>query len=86
MANFLFTFIYTRPYVAFIPSAGVEAELSFRGPGEAACNNALIQFRRDLLAFMELFATDSNYQNHPATMNFQVTPAQIHQWELNIEI
>jgi hypothetical protein len=86
MANFLFTFVYTPPYMSFIPIAGLEAELSFHGPGEAACNNALIQFRRDLLAFMELYAADSNYQNQPATMNFQVTPAQIHQWELNIEI
>ncbi len=86
MANFLFTFVYTPPYASFIPIAGVEAELSFRGPAEAACNNALIQFRRDLQAFMELYATDSIRQNQPANMNFQVTPAQIHQWELNIEI
>jgi len=86
MANFLFTFIYTPPYASFIPIAGVEAELSFRGPAEAACNKALIQFRRELQAFMELFAADSNHQNFPAQMNFQVTPAQIHQWELNIEI
>jgi hypothetical protein len=86
MANFLFTFVYTPPYASFIPIAGVEAELSFRGPGEAACNNALIQFRRDLQAFMELYAKDSNVQSRPAKMNFQVTPAQIHQWELNIEI
>ena len=86
MANFLFTFVYSPPYMSFIPIEGIETELSFRGPAEAACNNALIQFRRDLLAFMELFAADSNYQNQPATMNFQVTPAQIHQWELNIEI
>jgi hypothetical protein len=86
METFLFTFVYTPPYIPFIPIAGVEAELSFRGPGEAACNTALIQFRRDLQAFMELYAKDSHYQNLPAQMNFQVTPAQIHQWELNIEI
>lgn len=85
MATFLFTFIYSPPYIPFIPVAGVEAELPFQGPAADACNDALIQYRRDLLAFMELYATDSNYQNLPAQMNFQVTPAQIHQWELNIE-
>jgi hypothetical protein len=85
MATFLFTFVYSPPYVSFIPVAGIQAELSFRGPAEAACNNALIQYRRDLLAFMEFYAADSNHQNLPAVMNFQVTPAQIHQWELNIE-
>ncbi|HMG03851.1 MAG TPA: lipoxygenase family protein [Chthoniobacterales bacterium] len=85
MATFLFTFVYTPPYVPFIPVAGVQADLSFRGPAEVACNNALIQYRRDLQAFMELYAADSNFQNLPAQMNFQVTPAQIHQWELNIE-
>jgi hypothetical protein len=85
MATFLFTFVYSPPYIPFIPVAGVEAELPFRGPASAACNNALIQYRRDLLAFMELYAADSNHQNQPAQMNFQVTPAQIHQWELSIE-
>lgn len=85
MATFLFTFVYTPPYIPFIPVAGVQADLSFSGPAEVACNNALIQYRRDLQAFMELYAADSNFQNLPAQMNFQVTPAQIHQWELNIE-
>jgi lipoxygenase len=85
MATFLFTFVYSPPYIPFIPVAGVEAELPFRGPGSQACNNALVQYRRDLLAFMEIYAADSNYQNQPAQMNFQVTPAQIHQWELSIE-
>lgn len=85
MATFLYTFVYSPPYIPFIPVAGVEAELSFRGPAAVACNEALIQYRRDLLAFMQLYAADSNVQNLPAQMNFQVTPAQIHQWELNIE-
>jgi hypothetical protein len=85
MATFLFTFIYSPPYIPFIPVAGVQAELSFHGPAAGVCNDALIQYRRHLLAFMELYATDSNFQNLPAQMNFQVTPAQIHQWELNIE-
>jgi hypothetical protein len=85
MATFLFTFVYSPPYIPFIPVAGVEAELSFQGPGSQACNDALVQYRRDLLAFMEIYAADSNHQNQPAQMNFQITPAQIHQWELNIE-
>lgn len=85
MAAFLFTFIYSPPYIPFIPIAGIEADLSYRGPAKAACDKALIQYRREVQAFIEFFAADSNFQNLPANMNFQVGPAQIHQWELNIE-
>jgi hypothetical protein len=85
MATFLFTFIYSPPYIPFIPLAGIEADLPYRGPAKVACNNALIQYRRDLQTFMEFYATDSNFQNLPAQMNFQVTQAQLHQWELSIE-
>jgi hypothetical protein len=85
MATFLFTFIYSPPYIPFIPLAGIEADLPYRGPAKVACNNALIQYRRDLQAFMEFYAADSNFQNLPAQMNFQVTQAQLHQWELSIE-
>ena len=34
---------------------------------------------------MEFYAADSNFQNLPAQMDFQVTQAQLHQWELSIE-
>jgi len=85
MAAFLFTFIYSPPYIPFIPIGGIDADLSYRGPAKAACDKALIQYRRELQTFIEFFAADSNFQNLPANMNFQVGPAQVHQWELNIE-
>ena len=85
MAAFLFTFIYSPPYIPFIPIGGIDADLSYRGPAKVACDKALIQYRRELQAFIEFFAADSNFQDLPANMNFPVGPAQIHQWELNIE-
>jgi len=76
LTNFLFTFIYSTPYEPFIPLAGIEADLSFRGPTALACNTALIQFRRDLEKFIDLWAQE---------LKVQGVPAQVHQWELNIE-
>lgn len=75
MIGFLFTFVYSPPYESFIPLAGV-AEPSFTGPTADACNAALRRFRLDIVAFMGLWAADSNVQG---------PPAQVHQWALNIE-
>ncbi|HEY4921641.1 MAG TPA: lipoxygenase family protein [Xanthobacteraceae bacterium] len=76
LTNFLFTFIFSTPYESFIPLAGVEADLSFTGANALACNTALIQFRRDLEKFIDLWAQEAKVQG---------VPAQVHQWELNIE-
>ena len=76
MADFLFTFAFSPPYVPFIPLEGIDAELSFTGASAHACNDALIQYRRDLEAFMTLWAKD---------VGVEPPPAQIHQWPLNIE-
>jgi hypothetical protein len=76
MVDFLFTFTFSPPYVAFIPLDGIDAELSFTGASAHACNDALIQFRRDLEGFMALWAKDTSVEG---------PPAQIHQWPLNIE-
>jgi hypothetical protein len=76
LITFLFTFIYSPPYEPFIPLAGVEADQSFTGATAAACNAALVRFRRDLEAFMTQWAFEADVQG---------PPAQVHQWELNIE-
>jgi hypothetical protein len=76
MAGFLFTFAFSPPYVPFIPLDGIDAELSFTGASAHACNDALIQYRRDLEAFMTLWATETQVEP---------PPAQVHQWPLNIE-
>jgi hypothetical protein len=76
MVNFLFTFAFSPPYVPFIPLDGIDAELSFTGASAHACNDALIQYRRDLETFMTLWADVTKVEG---------PPAQIHQWPLNIE-
>jgi len=63
----------------------------FRGTAVDACEPALQMFRSEMQDFIRFFVADSNDQNNndpdfPAHMNFQPTPAQIHQWELNIEL
>ncbi len=77
LTNFLYTFIYSTPYEPFIPLAGIKTDdHSFTGKAKDACNAALVQFRSDLQDFMTRWAYESDVQG---------PPAQIHQWELNIE-
>ncbi len=76
MVTFLFTFTYSPPYEPFIPLAGIDTDLPFRGDQAEACNTALKQFRGDLKAFMGLWAADAHVEP---------PPAQEHQWPLNIE-
>jgi hypothetical protein len=78
LISFLFTFIYSAPYVSFIPLAGVDQELPFTGSTGAVdmANRALVHYRRDLEAFMALYAEAYKVPG---------PPAQIHQWELSIE-
>jgi len=86
MISFLMTFAYSPPYIPFIPIAGVGADLPFTGPARAACNAALVTYRTAVLTIINTFFADSNVQTQPAQMNFQATPAQNTQWELNIEL
>jgi hypothetical protein len=78
LTTFVFTFVYSAPYKPFIPLAGIDRDLSFVGPHGIAdvCNQALVRYRTDLQAFMTLYAADSKVPG---------PPAQINQWELNIE-
>jgi Lipoxygenase len=76
LADFLFTFTYSTPYVPFIPLDGIDADLSFTGASAHACNDALIRFRRDIEQFMGLWGKDAGMEG---------PPAQIHRWPLNIE-
>jgi Lipoxygenase len=78
LTAFLFTFIYSAPYKPFIPLEGIHQDQSFTGRAGAAdlANQALVQYRRDLEAFIDRYAAESNVPG---------VPAQIHQWELSIE-
>lgn len=75
---FGYTFIYTTPYKPFIPLGGVGADLPFTGSADVVdkCNRALIRYRTDLQDFMTLYAAASGVPG---------PPAQLTQWELNIE-
>jgi hypothetical protein len=91
MISFIFAFSYTEPYVPFIPvpgsnlSGGYDWELHPFVGLPVACDSALQLFRDELSKFIDFYMADSNVNTAPALMNFQPTPAQIHQWELNIE-
>ncbi len=78
LVSFLYVFIYATPETPFVPFEGTDGELSFRGPQATAdaCNDALMQFRSDLLDFVGRWSQDRNLQERPA---------QAHQWELHIE-
>ena len=69
MINFYFTFIFSAPYEPFIPLDGIETALFFDHNPNEPRNQALINYRNTVMAFIE---------------SFQKTP-QIYQWPLNIE-
>jgi hypothetical protein len=71
MVNFYFTFVFSPPYIPFIPSSGVEADLFFPlGLGDPR-NVALVARRENLISFIE-------HQYEPSN-------PQTSQWPLNIE-
>lgn len=70
MMTFYNIFIFSEPYVPFIPKAGVSADLFFPGGPDAPRNRALIGFREAVIATIKGLEPDS---------------PQPHQWPLNIE-
>jgi hypothetical protein len=58
MMNFLTTFVFTAPYVPFIPKAGVDADLFFPDGLNDPRNKALVAFREAVIAFMKSYAPD----------------------------
>ena len=68
MMLFYFPFWASPPYEPLVPLGGLETELFF---DDEASNDALIEFRRFIVAFIEKYEPD--------------TP-QIWQWERNIEL
>jgi hypothetical protein len=70
MVTFYFTFVFSAPYVPFIPTGGVESDLFFPGGLKDPRNQALVEFRNAVIAFMT---------------EFEQGAPQVHQWPLNIE-
>ena len=90
MTTFYFTFVFSVPYVPFIPLAGPEADLYFPGGADAPCNQALIKYRQDVLAFIAAYVATwqqalSALQPSPATGSPPEASALTHQWPRNIE-
>jgi len=70
MMTFYTTFVFSSPYVPFIPKKGVKADLFFPGGQRDPRNKALIAFREKIIAFMREYEPESS---------------QFGQWPLNIE-
>ena len=70
MMTFYTTFIFSEPYVPFIPKAGIATELFFSGGESDPRNQALVGFREALIAAMK---------------DYEPGTADIYQWPRNIE-
>ena len=70
MMTFYTTFIFSEPYVPFIPSGGVETELFFPGGLADPRNQALVAYRNAVIAAMN---------------RYEPGAAQTGQWPRNIE-
>ena len=83
--NFFYTFVHTPPIKPFIPFGGVGAGSPFTSPVpgiKASCDSALFTYRTNLIATMAVYA---GFSVGPDGRLIPAPPAQINQWELNIE-
>ena len=71
MITFLFTFVFSAPYVPFIPLSGDDTELIWGNDPNEPRNKALIAYRQFLADFIRKYESPE--------------PGQIHQWPRNIE-
>jgi hypothetical protein len=58
MMNFVTTFVFTAPYVPFVPKAGPEADLFFPDGLSDPRNRALVDYRQAVIAFINAYAPD----------------------------
>lgn len=72
MIHFYFTFVFSSPYVPFIPAGGVQTDLFFPSGLEDPRNVALVERRNALISFIR------DYEPNAGT-------SQIEQWPMNIE-
>jgi len=71
MITFLFTFVFSAPYVPYLPIAGNETELIWGDNPKEPRNAALIELREFMTLFMAAYETPE--------------AAQLYQWPRNIE-
>ena len=70
MVTFYFTFVFSVPYVPFIPLTGVESDLFFPGGLGDPRNKALVAYRNAVVRLIT---------------ELEAEAPQVHQWPLNIE-
>jgi hypothetical protein len=70
MMTFYTTFIFSAPYVPFIPTTGVKTALFFPGGLEDPRNQALVEFREAVIDLIE---------------SYDPIAPEVHQWPMNIE-
>lgn len=70
LINFYFVFVFSVPYISFIPAGGVEKDLPFPNGMKDSRNRALVTYRNGLIEFINSYESDN---------------PQINQWPLNIE-
>ena len=70
MMTFYTTFIFSAPYVPFIPETGVKTNLFFPGGMDDPRNQALVAFREAVIDLIK---------------GYDPIAPQVHQWPLNIE-
>jgi len=63
MTDFFTTFVFTAPYVSFIPKEGVDTDLFF--PVGDPRNKALVAYREALIAFIKSYAPGETFQQWP---------------------
>jgi Lipoxygenase len=90
VTTFYFTFVFSVPYVPFIPYEGVDADLYFPGGADAPCNQALIKYRQAVLAFIDAYVAAwqqalSALQPSPLSEIPPYASSLTHQWPRNIE-
>jgi hypothetical protein len=71
MITFLFTFVFSSPYIPFLPVAGNDTELIWGNDPKEPRNAALIELRKFLEEFIRSYEDPD--------------PAQLYQWPRNIE-
>jgi Lipoxygenase len=87
MTTFYFTFVFSIPYVPFIPYGGIDTDLYFPGGAGAPGNQALVKYRQAVLDFIDAYvaAWQQALSALGAPGNLPEASSLTHQWPRNIE-
>jgi hypothetical protein len=89
MTTFYYTFAYTPPYKALVPSGGINLDPYFPPPYQR-CNEALFRYRQDIERFVDSYVNGLNTALHKLWGHKPAPPADRRdlylQWPPSIEI